>query len=66
MAEISIRRKINTCFLFRHFYICVLIVLGLPAIVHSQTSDKSGNKKRKVEILHADILVNDEKQGSDL
>jgi len=64
MDEITFRRKINFCFYFRHVYICVLIALFLQSSAYSQTSDKNRDKKRKVEILYADLLTN-ENPGSD-
>jgi hypothetical protein len=65
MAEIDIRRKINSCFFFRHFYIGVLITLLFPSIIYSQTTNQNKITKRKIEIIWTDRMETDDKLGSD-
>jgi lipopolysaccharide export system protein LptA len=65
MAEIDINRKINSSLLFRHIYLFVLMAAILPSIAYSQPSDSSRNKKKKVELLHADLMINARDQGGE-
>ena len=66
MDEINIRRKFNAPHLFRHLFLCVLLVFILPAFAWSQTSDTIRTRKRKVEILYADLLTNGDDPRIDL
>lgn len=65
MAEIKICRRSIYYFFFRHLFTGVLISLLLPSLAFAQTPGSNRNKKKRVELLHTDLMANDERMGSD-
>jgi lipopolysaccharide export system protein LptA len=65
MAEIDIRKyiSINNC--LRHFILSVLIVCFLPSLILAQAPEQANKTKKKIELLWADLMKNDESMGSD-
>lgn len=65
MAEIDIQRYLSKFFLIRHFLACVLVTLLLPSLIYSQAAEQNNKTPKKIELLWADLMKNDDSQGSD-
>jgi lipopolysaccharide export system protein LptA len=65
MAEIKIQHDLFNFNTVRHTLLYVLILLIIPLVLHAQSSNSGKRGKRKIEILNADLMVNDPRFGSD-